>query len=839
MSVSAKQVHDLNKTLVAEKIRVTGIVQGVGFRPHVWRLANELNLTGNVINDSQGVVIRVWGNPEKIDCFIGKLKTNSPPLARIDKIKRTPLSFTENIPDGFSIKISQNNTVKTGVTPDAAVCSECMEDTLDPFGRRYRYALTNCTHCGPRFSIVEAIPYDRANTSMKAFKLCHDCTEEYQMPTNRRFHAQPNACYSCGPKIALTRVDGNPVCMESLTQLDDVDAACTILQNGGILTVKGIGGFHLSCDATNEQAVQRLRDSKQRYAKPFALMARDIDVVKRYAIITDQDVDIICSAEAPIVILQKSPQAPPGIKREFGAAEGERTNDLKVIAENVAPGQNSLGFMLPYTPLHHLMLKRMNRPIVLTSGNRLDEPQVIRNDEVSTRLGDIAEYVLWHDRDIVNRVDDSVVRILNKEVRLLRRARGYAPAPLPLPAGFENAPDLLAMGGELKNTFCLIKDGHAILSQHIGDLENAITYEDYQHSLSLYANLYQHKPKQIIVDAHPEYLSSKLGRQQAENEQLSLQEVQHHHGHIAACLAENNYPLDAGPVLGVALDGLGFGKDGALWGGEFLLCDYIDAERLGTFKPVALLGSAMAMREPWRNTYAQLMAEMGWPQLKMNFGDLELVKFFETKPLTTFNAMLEKSHNAPLASSCGRLFDAVAAAIGICRESAIYEGQAAMELEAIIDQDTLMNEEELLAYPFAIPTVTVPGSDYRLPYIEPLAMWQALLGDLILKTPAAVISARFHKGLARIIVTMIRKLTTRDDQRIIHTVALSGGVFQNKTLFEQVAVRLEKEKFKVLTHKHVPTNDGGLALGQAVIGAARSLKKFRSKSCASVYPDRL
>jgi len=808
---AAKPVQ--NNLFSAEKIRITGIVQGVGFRPNVWRLANQLKLNGDIINDSQGVVIKVWGNTETINCFINKLKTDVPPLARIDQIKRSSLPVILPIPTEFLIKASQHNAVQTNVTPDAAVCPECMTDTLDPFSRRYRYALTNCTHCGPRFSIVNSIPYDRINTSMKAFELCEDCIKEYQTPTDRRFHAQPNACYFCGPKLTLARGDGNPVCMDSLTQIDAVDAACTVLQNGDILAVKGIGGFHLACDASNAVAVQRLRDAKQRDSKPFALMARDTDVIKRYALISTEEEKLLLSAEAPIVILQKNTQAP------------------FTIADKVAPGQNSLGFILPYTPMHHLMLKRMNRPIIFTSGNQSNAPQVINNDDVASRLGTIVEYVLWHNRDIINRVDDSVIRIINNEPRLLRRARGYTPAPLPLPKGFEQAPELLAMGAELKNTFCLIKAGNAILSQHIGDLENAITYDDYQHNLTLYAQLYQHSPEQIVIDYHPEYLSSKLGRQLAEEQHINCQEVQHHHAHIAACLAENNYPLAAQPVLGVALDGLGFAEDGTFWGGEFLHCDYLEAERLATFKPVAMLGGAMAMREPWRNTYAQLMAAMDWAELKMNFDSLELLKYFESKPLATYNAMLAKSYNAPVASSCGRLFDAVAAAIGICRDSVTYEGQAAIELEAIVDQDTLHNEGDHLAYPFSIPRLTVPEFEDKLPYIEPLAMWRAILDDLILKTPAPVMSARFHKGLAKIIVTMIQKLSTRDEQRIIHTVALSGGVFQNKTLFEQVVTRLEQEHFKVLTHKQVPSNDGGIALGQAVIGAARSINNIRSTPC--------
>jgi hydrogenase maturation protein HypF len=826
MNQSAPEIaYDLSELSAAE-LRVTGIVQGVGFRPYVWRLANQAKLTGKVLNDGQGVLIQIWGARSAIDVFIQKLSTESPPLARIDQIKRDKISPAYNTPDLFSIVASDSSAVQTHITPDAAICKECTADVHDPFGRRFRYPLTNCTHCGPRFSIIKAIPYDRTNTSMQAFTQCKQCQREYDAPVDRRFHAQPNACYDCGPKVELTRIDGNPVCMESLTQLDDIDGACTLLQNGHIIVVKGIGGFHLACDATNTEAVEKLRQRKQRYGKPFALMARDLDVIERYAKITKAERTLLGSAEAPIVLLGKTDLPPPGIKREFGIAEGQRAKDLIPISDAVAPGQGALGFMLPYSPLHQLMLKRMNRPIILTSANRSDEPQVIDNAEVAIRLGEIAEYVLWHDRDIVNRVDDSVVRMVLDKPQIMRRARGYAPAPIPLPKGFRQVPEILAMGAELKNTFCLLKNDQAILSQHMGDLENAETYADYQKNIALYTELFQHQAEMIAVDAHPEYLSSKLGRQWSEQNSLPLLETQHHHAHIAACMADSQLPLDTDPVLGVALDGLGFGADGTLWGGEFLKADYYQAERVGMFKPIAILGGAQAMREPWRNTYAHLMAEMGWSELKMNFKALDLVRFFEKQPLEIFNAMLKNGLNAPLASSCGRLFDAVAAAIGICREEVHYEGQAAIELEAIIDQETLLHEDENLAYPFSIPYLTSNGT----PYIEPLAMWQAILGDLILNTPASIMSARFHKGLAKIIVTMIQKLTTEQETRIMNTVALSGGVFQNKTLLEQVFKRLKQENYQVLTHQHIPTNDGGLAFGQAVIAAANALK--RNASCA-------
>ena len=786
----------------ARQIRIKGVVQGVGFRPTVWRLANESGLQGKVLNDGSGVLIQIWGHKASIDNFIDNLHAQCPPLAKISKIESTPLEITEQQPDRFEIVASANDEVRTNIVADASCCAECIEDTLSPFSRRYRYPFTNCTHCGPRFSIIKNIPYDRANTSMTEFTLCNECNDEYLNPNDRRFHAQPNACYICGPKAWLERTDGHSLCTENLTQLDDIDAACSLIQQGKILAIKGIGGFHIACDATNAKAVETLRMRKHRYRKPFALMARDLNIISKYCHINQQEKELLESAEAPIVILQSKSMSLP---------------------HAVAPGQNTLGFMLPYTPMHHLLLKRMNRPIVFTSGNLTDEPQCIDNEEGKSRLSVIAEYVLLHNREIVNRVDDSVARIVANVPRILRRARGYAPASIPLPDGFNSSPQILAMGGELKNTFCLIKDGQAILSQHIGDLENAKTYADYQKNLNLYSNLFQHNPIQIAIDAHPEYLSSKLGSKFSEDKAVPLQIIQHHHSHIASCLADNDQPLNSEPVLGVALDGLGFHDklDGQteIWGGEFFVGDYLNVDHVGTFKPVAMLGGSQAIYEPWRNTYAHLMAELGWNNLKINYHQLELVKFFESKPLDSFNSMLKTGANAPLASSCGRLFDAVAAALGIQRESVSYEGQAAMELESLVDLDTLKYEDEQLAYPFAIPNLA-----NHTPYIEPLAMWQALLGDLILKTPIEVISARFHKGLAKIIVTMIKKLSTKNEERWINDVALSGGVFQNKIILEQVIARLEKDNFNVLTHQNVPANDGGLALGQAVIAAARYIK---------------
>jgi hydrogenase maturation protein HypF len=473
---------------------------------------------------------------------------------------------------------------------------------------------------------------------------------------------------------------------------------------------------------------------------------------------------------------------------------------------------------------------------VMTSGNLSDEPQVIDEETARERLAPIAPYALIHDRAIANRIDDSVVRIMAGRPRLIRRARGYAPAPIKLPPGFERAPELLAMGGELKATFCLVKDGEAILSQHQGDLEDAATYDDYRKNLALYGTLFDHAPTALIADRHPEYLSTKLARERARAEGLPLIEVQHHHAHVAACLAENAYPLDAAPVLGIVLDGLGLGDDGTIWGGEFLLADYRGYERLGTFKPVAMPGGAAAVKEPWRNLYAHLMAEMGPAHLAMNFAELPLFAYLEAKPRATLDAMIKNGVNAPLASSCGRLFDAVAAALGLCRDAQAYEGEAGGKLEAIVDDDVLRNEDETLAYPLTIPNLRGSG----LPYIEPLAMWNAILGDLILNTPAPIMAARFHKGLAKAIAAMTRKLARRDnvDGPRFEAVALSGGCFQNSVLFEEVTRRLEADGFTVLSHAQVPANDGGLALGQAAIGAAHLLNaknkpREGNASCAS------
>jgi hydrogenase maturation protein HypF len=801
------------------EIRVRGRVQGVGFRPTVWRHARQLGLAGEVMNDGKGVLVRARGDRILVDALIDRIVTDPPPLSRIDDVQVR--SYAGSLQDKFIIAESMQGGAHTEVSPDAALCLDCARETTDPFGRRFRYPFTNCTNCGPRLSIVAGIPYDRQQTTMAPFAMCADCRSEYGDPSDRRFHAEAIACHACGPRARLVRLDGRALSFEQFSMLDDVDAACSLIQKGEIVAIKGIGGYQLACDATQGDVVASLRRLKRRDGKPFALMARDIGIIRRFCRVDAHEETELTSASAPIVLL--------------------RADGPEQLPEDIAPGLNTLGFMLPTTPLHLLLLRRMNRPVVMTSGNLSNEPQVTDDAELRERLGGIASFALTHDRKIANRIDDSVTRIVTGKSRLLRRARGYAPAPITLPRGFEAAPDLLAVGGELKATFCLVKDGAAILSQHQGDLEDVSTFDDYNKNLSLFTSVFEHEPTALVADKHPEYLSSKLARARSSGSGLPLIEIQHHHAHIGACLAENGYPLDAPPVLGIVLDGLGWGDDATLWGGEFLIADYHGYQRRGTFKPVPMLGGAQAVREPWRNLYSHLMAEMGWPELAMNFDELELFAFLESRPRAVLDAMLKSGINAPIASSCGRLFDAVAAALGVCREVQSHEGEAAARLEALVDDELLRGEDEALTYPLTIPNLGGSG----LPYLEPLAMWNAILGDLILGTPAPVMATRFHRGLVKGIVAMTRKLARSsedDDRQNFTTVALSGGCFQNRILLEEVTRRLEEERFTVLSHAHVPANDGGLSLGQAAIGAA-SLINAKKKllegnvSCVSAFPD--
>ncbi|HEV7474171.1 MAG TPA: carbamoyltransferase HypF [Pyrinomonadaceae bacterium] len=780
------------------EIRVRGTVQGVGFRPTVWRLACDEGLVGEVFNDGFGVLIRTTGRSGAISQFLSRLHTEAPPLSQIEKVETQVLNLLDF--EDFRIAESVSGENFTRVTPDAAICGACRAEVLDPKERRYGYPFANCTHCGPRFSIVREVPYDRANTTMADFPMCAACKSEYLQPADRRFHAQPIACPTCGPSIWLELVGTSATSAHPTTTTTPLDSAIELLKNGAVVAIRGLGGFHLACDATNSEAVQRLRQRKHRYGKPFALMARDLNTIRRYCLLTPAETNLLQSPEAPIVLL---------------AADGAER-----LSEGIAPGLNTVGFMLPYTPLHLLIMRQIDRPLVMTSGNVSDEPQVTSLDTARTGLRRIADAMLMHNREIANRIDDSVVRIVADRPAVLRRARGYAPSAVSLPPGFGDAPDLVAYGGELKATFCVVKDGAAILSQHQGDLEDVSTFEDYQKNLQLYSRIYDHRPRLLVADMHPEYLSAKLAKQRAADDELPLLKVQHHHAHIASCMVENGVALDAGPVLGIAIDGLGFGDDGTIWGGEFLLADYYGYRRVATFKPVAMIGGVQAIREPWRNTYAHLVAGLGWTEFVERFSALELCRYLKTKPLATIDRMLATGLNVPLASSCGRLFDAVAAALGLCADQAIFEGQGAMELEALAEPYGPSAAES--PYPF---TITAPATGGLL-YLDSLPMWQALLEDLDRQTPVPRMAARFHYGLARAIRDMVTRIrSTIAAGASLDRVALSGGCFQNKFLLEELVRLLEADGLSCLLHAKVPTNDGGLALGQAAIAAAGHIER--------------
>ena len=766
--------------VAAARLRVRGQVQGVGFRPTVWRLAQALGLAGEVRNDGQGVLIEIQGPADAVRAFPERLHAACPPLARIDAIDQSPLPCRPR--EGFRIAPSADTGADTPVTPDAAICPACLAEIRDPTNRRYRHPFANCTHCGPRLSIVRAIPYDRAHTAMADFPMCDACRDEYQDPADRRFHAQPVACPECGPRLWFQDEAGT--CHEQ-----PLARAVALLRAGGILALKGIGGFHLMCDATSPEAVARLRERKRRPAKPLALMARDIEQIRAHVPVSDAEAALLASPEAPIVLLDKG-----GCK----------------LPEALAPGQDCLGFMLPTSPLHALLLDGLSGPVVATSGNVGGLPPCTDNDQALARLRGIADGFLLHDRPILNRVDDSLARLHRGQVRLLRRARGYAPAPLPLPPGLEDAPPLLAMGGELKNTFCLLHQGRLVLSQHIGDLENAETLDDYRHNLALFQRLFRHRPEAVAVDRHPEYLATKLGRERAAAEGLALIEVQHHHAHLAACLAEHGLPLKAPPVLGIVLDGLGYGDDDQLWGGELLLADYRHSRRLGGLLAAPLPGGAQAMRQPWRNLVAQLRLAFG-DRWREHAGPLR--ERLASVPADALDRLLQRGLQSPPASSAGRLFDAVAAALGLAFEANRYEGEAAMRLEALA-----RSADAASAAPYALGCdETAAGLQ-----VDPRPLWPALLQDLADGRTPALIAWRFHAGLGDAFATVALRAARRHQVR---QVVLGGGVLQNRLLSDRIADRLQAAGLEVLQPARVPANDGGLALGQAVIAAAQLLSE--------------
>ncbi|MGV6819570.1 MAG: carbamoyltransferase HypF [Parvularcula sp.] len=771
-----------------ELIIVRGQVQGVGFRPTVYRLATELGLTGDVRNTADGVHIRLWGN--RVGSFVDRLQAEAPPLAQISGLDRSPVDGDR--PIDFAIRETTEGKMRVAVTPDAATCPDCLAEIDDPTERRYHYPFANCTNCGPRFSIIYNAPYDRAKTSMKGFDLCPSCKGEYNDPLDRRYHAQPIACPDCGPRIWLERLSGEKGGVEDCGGEAAIDAVASLLADGDIVAIKGLGGFHLACDATNKRAVERLRRKKRRREKAFALMARDIGVVKTYAHVSPEEEAVLRSAAAPVVLLKIRTEAQ--------------------LPDVVAPGLDRLGFMLPYTPLHHLVLRNIDAPLVMTSGNISGEPQCTTNEQARNGLESVAEAACMADRDIVNRIDDSVVRVDLGTVRMLRRARGYAPSAIPLPLGLAETQPILALGADLKNAFCLTKDGAAIVSQHMGDLDDPATADDVMKNLALYQDLYEFQPKVIVVDQHPEYRSSKHGRKLATDLGAALVEVQHHHAHIASCMAENEWPDEEKPLLGIALDGTGWGGDGTVWGGEFLQCTYRSSRRLASFQPVALPGGDAAAREPWRNAYVQIIASMGWDAFRRDYKDLDIHRLLCEQPLATLEGMIEQQINSPLTSSCGRLFDAAAAIMGLAEGRQSYEGHAAMLLEAVMSSEP---EAENLSTEYQL-AISDPN-EHGLRHLVTAGLIRSMLDDLNSGVSVGVISARFHRAVAQSVVQLAEMIAR---EKKIDTVALSGGCFQNKALFEHVFRGLTDRGLAVLTHKQVPANDGGIALGQAVIAAA-------------------
>ena len=750
-------------------------------RPTLWRIARELGLTGSVRNDGAGVVLDVWAPAADIEQSLLLLQQRLPPLARIDAIQRQPLA-DRPAGRGFEIIASSEGAVETAVVADAATCPACLDEISNPRDRRHRYAFTNCTHCGPRFSILKALPFDRATTSMAPFAMCPGCRAEYHNPADRRFHAQPNACPACGPGLWLQDGGGRRIDCD-----DAIEQAARLITAGQIVAIKGIGGFHLACDAANEESVRRLRQRKRRYHKPLALLARDGDMVRRHARVDELEARLLASAAAPIVLLRPAGQS---------------------LAASLAPGHRRLGFALPSTPLHHLLMRCLEGPIVFTSGNVSDEPQCTDNDDALKKLAPVADAFLLHNREIVNRVDDSVVRVSAGTVTTLRRARGHAPAAFTLPAGFDRCPRALAMGAEAKNTFCLSFAAQAVVSQYIGDLASAPVLADYRRQLQRYQSLYHHRPELIVVDKHPDYRSAQCGRELARARNIDCVEVQHHHAHIAAVMAEHRLPLEDKPVLGIALDGLGMGDDGSLWGGEFMRADYRQCRRLASFEALPLPGGDRAMREPWRNTLAQLLHYFDWEALSHEFPQLELIDYLQSKPVATIGKMIAGGINTPLCSSAGRLFDAVAAAIGVCRDELGYEGQAAMELEALADE----------AGPGHVPYPVEWRWRDGLRRLSWAPMWRALLNDLQQRVPKGEIAAAFHAALVRAVADLAVRLCREQG---LGTVVLAGGVFQNALLLEGVTGRLSQHGLEVVSPRCLPAGDGAISLGQVAVACAR------------------
>ncbi|MFF5244720.1 carbamoyltransferase HypF [Streptosporangium sp. NPDC000095] len=795
-------------TRVRVRIRIEGIVQGVGFRPHVHLLARRLNLSGWVGNDDRGVFVEVEGEPGDLERFRKGLRDQAPPLAAIDRLTATEIPVRGD--RGFRIVASREGNHRfTLVSPDVATCDDCLSELFDPADRRHRHPFVNCTNCGPRFTIIRDVPYDRAATTMAGFAMCGECEREYLDPSDRRFHAQPICCPACGPVLRLldgglrgashardpgggdsgdgpdppgpnggSHAHGPGTGHPGKRPDDGVDpivAAVRVLRAGGVLAVKGLGGYHLAVDATDEEATRTLRSRKRREERPFAVMVPDLRTARALCELDAEGERLLTGSRRPIVLLPRRP----------GGA----------VAEAVAPGDRRLGLMLPYTPVHHLLAAELARPYVLTSGNLSDEPIAYRDDDALTRLAGVADAFLTHDRPIHARADDSVLLAVGGGAVPLRRSRGYAPEPLRLSPPARRA--VLACGAELKSTFCLARQEHAFVSHHIGDLENHETLCSFTEGIEHLRRLLGITPALVAHDLHPEYLSTKYALDLEVPGSVDLTGVQHHHAHIASCLADNG---ERGPVIGVAFDGLGYGTDGTIWGGEFLVADLAGFTRAGRLAPVPMPGGTAAIRQPWRMAAAHLRAAYGdaLPEdlpVRARYGPRwdEVV------------AVAESGTNSPLTSSAGRLFDAVAAILGL-RDTAGYEGQAAIALEQCADP------VEKGAYWARIvddgPLLTILAAD----------LVRAVVEDTRAGAVPALVAARFHNGLAAAAARVCARL--REDTGI-GTVALSGGVFQNRLLLDGLVTALRLRGLRVLTHRTVPPNDGGISFGQAAVAAAR------------------
>lgn len=757
----------MSEELAGLKIKVRGIVQGVGFRPFIYALANQNHLNGWVRNTSAGVEIEVSGALHQLQLFVEGIKNHPPVLARIDS-----MDVVEIIPDHFQRFEIIESQLYTGdfipVSPDVAICADCRRELFTPSDRRYRYPFINCTNCGPRFTIIKDIPYDRPATTMTDFAMCEDCAHEYHNPQDRRFHAQPVACPRCGPQIWF-EANGYQLAGGN----DALDLARQWLCEGKIVAAKGLGGYHLACDAANTQAVELLRIRKKRSDKPFALMAPDLATIEKYCYVNDIERAFLVDEKAPILLLERKPDA--------------------CLAPQIAINQHTYGFMLPYTPLHLLLMEKQPgfpEVLVMTSANLAEEPIAYQDNDARDRLSQLADGFLLHNRDIHMRTDDSVLRIARNQLYPIRRARGYAPDPIRLPAPVKS---VLATGAELKNVFCLTRDHYAFLSHHIGDMENYETLQSFESGVEHFQRLFRIQPEILACDLHPDYLATHYAVTRAASEDLPLYQVQHHHAHLAACLADNGWDKTQS-VIGVCFDGTGYGSDGAIWGSEFLIGGYQGYSRFAHLKYTPLPGGDAAVRRCSRMALAHLWAAgLDWESSFAPAASLSL------EERSVLHIQLEKGVNAPLTSSMGRLFDAVSALIGV-RQTATYEGQAAIELENAADPD------EPGFYKF----------DYRHGEIDPAPMWQQIITDMQAHISRATISARFHNGIARLVLRICQVVTSSTS---IKTVCLSGGVWQNMTLFSKTIPLLENDGYTVLTHQQVPANDGGIALGQALIAS--------------------